>query len=234
MSSGTLRILSLAAAGVAVAAGGFAVRGGKSFARSQPVLQITSPTAGTVVNPGQTVTVIVAASGATFQAVGIMCDTPLGCDLVLSSPPYRFPVKIPASAQIAAGTYTLNATGVISPGQSLDSPNISMDVEPATAITAIRLSTKSITFQEVVGKSPLMVWGTFADGSVMDITKSSRTTYSSGNPKIATVSSTGVVTAVGHDTMSATPVVINYADQTATAHATVQVSTRLLPPDPAP
>jgi hypothetical protein len=64
----------------------------------------------------------------------------------------------------------------------------------------------------------------------MDITESSGTKYTTGNPTIATVDARGVVTAVGHGSMSATPIVVKYGDQT----AVIQVSTTDLPPDAKP
>ena len=57
-------------------------------------LQITSPAGGTIVNPGQVVTVTVTASSA-FQEVIVVGGDPIGFSDSLASPPYQFSIHIP-------------------------------------------------------------------------------------------------------------------------------------------
>jgi hypothetical protein len=152
----------------------------------------------------------------------------LGSSRPLSAPPYQLSLTIPP--KIAAGSHDIRAYG-IRPGQNAgESKPLDLDVEPGVPITKIRLDSRAITFKHAGDKIPVRVWGTFSDGLTMDITESSGTKYTTGNPTIATVDARGVVTAVGHGSMSATPIVVKYGDQT----AVIQVSTTDLPPDAKP
>jgi len=81
-------------------------------------LQITSPADGTTVNPGQTLTVTVNASG-TFQQVILIGSNPMGFSQMLSNPPYQFTIQIPTT--ISPGWYSLTADSVTSPGQGASS-----------------------------------------------------------------------------------------------------------------
>jgi len=203
---------------------------GRSSAQAMPVLlEITAPAEGTVVNPGQTVTFVVTPiSGGSFTSVLLDGPYPFSASPRVSVSPYQLSLAIPQ--KIAAGKYAITAFGARSGQNAGVSKPIHLDVEPSTAIVSMRIVNSTIVFQHAGDKIPVRVWGTFSDGSTMEITKSSGTTYSTGNPKIATVNAIGWVTAVGHDTMSVTPINITYANQT----ATVQVSTMDLPPDSTP
>jgi len=78
-------------------------------------LQITSPADGTVVSPGQVVTVTVAASPASaFQAVVLVGGDAIGFSQVLSAPPYQFSLQIPAGTR--PRRYPLTAEGMTAPG----------------------------------------------------------------------------------------------------------------------
>src|SRR5438552_11715111 len=65
---------------------------------AQPTLQITSPPDGTVVAPGQTLSIAVTASGS-FNRVGLVAHDPIGFSQFLSAPPYQFTLVIPANIQ---------------------------------------------------------------------------------------------------------------------------------------
>jgi len=69
------------------------------------LLQITSPAEGTVVNPGQTVAVVVSPiSGTAFSMVTLNAQRPLPSGQTLTSPPFHFSVVIPANIP-TAGKY---------------------------------------------------------------------------------------------------------------------------------
>jgi hypothetical protein len=198
-------------------------------AQSLPVvLQITSPADGAVVNPGQTVTVIVTPSqGGTFSKVFLVAEHPIGtgASQVLTSPPYQFSITIPNNIG-AARKYFVGATGIAPSGQSGKALRIHLDVEPSVAISSIAVHPKTISFIRAGEAIPLSVAGTFADGSIMDITQSSGTTYTSGDTTAVIVGTTGVVTAIGPGNLGITPVIAQYGNQT----FSVQVSTKRLPP----
>lgn len=79
-----------------------------SLAYAQTV-QITSPSTATVANPGQTLAVAVAVSGATLVHAFVAGDTPIGFSQDLISPPYQFIIQVPTS--IRPGSYQLTAVG---------------------------------------------------------------------------------------------------------------------------
>jgi hypothetical protein len=203
---------------------------GRSSGQAMPILlQITSPADGTIVHPGQTVTVVVTPnSGASFTHVYVEGHVPIGASPAVDAPPYQLSLPIPQ--KIPAGSYPITAFGVRPSQNAGRSPSIKLDVEPSLPVTVIRLDSKAITFKHAGDKIPVSVWGTFSDGSTMNITQSSGITYTTGDSTIATVDKRGVVTAVGHGSMSATPMVATYGDQT----ASLQVSTTYLPPDTTP
>jgi hypothetical protein len=53
-----------------------------------------------------------------------------------------------------------------------------------------------IQFARVGDEIPVRVLGTFADSSNEELTRSSKTTFTSADPRIATVNASGMVTAV--------------------------------------
>ncbi|MGA9392281.1 MAG: hypothetical protein WBV69_17775 [Candidatus Sulfotelmatobacter sp.] len=55
----------------------------------------------------------------------------------------------------------------------------------------------AIQFEHVGDHIPVRVLGAFADGSQEELTKSSKTIFSSADPRIATVTADGVVTSAG-------------------------------------
>jgi len=197
---------------------------GNSRAQGFPILlQITSPPDGTIVNPGQTINVVVTpTSGDTFNAVLLTGDLPI--DQTLATPPYKFSITIPPKATI--GKHFLNATGGRSGQQPGTSHPLDLDVEPSVAISKIRVEPATISFRRAGDRIPLTIWGTFADGSKMNITKSSRTMYSAGDPSVAMVNSTGLVTAANRASRGYAVIVIKYGNQT----VSVSVSTTEIPP----
>jgi hypothetical protein len=65
------------------------------------------------------------------------------------------------------------------------------------APVAIANDSRTLGLAYVGDSGDLLVDGTFADGSKVELQRSSLTTYTSDNPAVATVDSTGVVTATG-------------------------------------
>ncbi len=175
-----------------------------TVAGAQGALQIVSPTSGTIVHPGDTITVTVSTSGGPFAAVIIIPAAPIPSGEMRTAPPFQFVVKIPS--EITCGQYSLIASGVISPGNPIASPPIYIDVERPDAPVA--LSTEPACPLELyVGEQMVLdVLGTYADGSTQDITNSSQTSFVSQATNIVTVSSSGLVTAVSP---GATRIVVN-------------------------
>ncbi len=163
--------------------------------QAQPSLRITSPTDGTVFNPGQTIPVMVNAAPATFQTVIVAGDLPLGFSQILTAPPYQFQMPIPSN--INAGPYTLTAIGITQQGgNAVYSDPVTVPIERPDSPQSLNTDL-SLTFEYIGDSVALAVTGSFADGSTVSLTRSTLTTYISDNPLVATVDANGVVTAVG-------------------------------------
>ena len=156
-------------------------------------LQITSPANGTVVAPGQNIGVTVASSG-TFQEVVVIGTGPIGMSPILTAPPYQFSVAIPAD--MVPGQYWLTADGITAPGQGTTSGSISLTVERPDNPVSLSAQPGVMSFRLTEDQCPLMVVGTFPDGSLIDVTASSYISYQSDAPSVAAVDGDGHVTAV--------------------------------------
>jgi hypothetical protein len=160
----------------------------------QQAITITSPTNGTLVTPGQTITIQVAtATGASFIAVQVVGED-IGFAPPLTAPPYSFTLTVPSNV---IGPRNLTALGVTSPENGIFSPSVVIDSETDAVATALHLNISQIAFQRTGQQMPLNVTATFTDGTSLDITKSSLISYSSVDSTVATVGPTGLVTAAG-------------------------------------
>lgn len=109
--------------------------------QSTPLLQITSPADSTVVNPGQTISVMVASpAGASFAEVGVVGEDPIDLSSAATSIPATFSVTIPSD--IACRKFMLTAVGATTTGQSAHSATILIDV--AESIRAVRTCGRSL------------------------------------------------------------------------------------------
>ncbi len=168
-------------------------------------IHILSPSADTIVRPGQTITVAVAAD-TSVEKLALIGQHPLGVGQVVSEPapgivargqgesrPVRFLLTIPA--QIQPGTYRVTAMGTTS-GGGMESQAITLDVERADEPARIWTEPSGIQSSHPGDHIPIRVLGAFADNSQEELTKSNKTSFTSADPHIATVSADGVVTAV--------------------------------------
>lgn len=159
-------------------------------------IQITAPASGTVVAPGATVSVSVSlGSGANVSQMIILGENPIGLSNPLTAAPFQFSIAIPIS--INAGSYNLTADATGPQGQDLQSAPIAIDVEPSVGITSVQVQPGIIRFRFVGDSLPVTALGTLATGGQMDLTNSTLISYTSSSTAVATVSQTGVVTAVG-------------------------------------
>jgi hypothetical protein len=172
----------------------------------QDRLRIVSPGSGTVARPGQTVTIAVAAD-ASVEKLALIGQHPLGVGQILAggapgiiargqgeSRPIQFLVRIPAGTQ--PGIYRVTAVGRI-PGGDVESEAVTIDVEKSEEPVRIWAEPSAVQFQRVGDEIPVRVLGAFADRSNEELTKSRKTTFTSADPRVATVDASGVVTAVG-------------------------------------
>ena len=172
--------------------------------QGQPTLQITSPSAGTVVNPGQTLTVnITSPTPSAFSGAALVGDNPLGFVGTISALPGQISVTIPSS-QIDCGSYFLTVFGTPTSGRGPVSAIVRLDVERPDFPLTISATLPTIIFDFAGEQIPLELFAGFADGTTLSVTASSYVTYSSSNTAVATVDSTGLVTAVGPGSGSVT------------------------------
>lgn len=161
--------------------------------QNPPLLQITSPIDGTIVNPGQVVTVSVTSpASASFSGLAVIGEKPIGFSNVQTSVPAQFSLTIPTD--INCGPHALTAVGTTTSGQNAGSTPVQVDVERPDMPTAINPQIPQLSFKALGEQFPLVLLGTFSDGSILDVTESSYVTYSSGNTAIATVDANGMVT----------------------------------------
>lgn len=165
-------------------------------AQDTDLLAITSPADGTVVAPGQTVEVTVSSPvGATFAGgVGLTADDPIGPVGIAASLPGQFSVMVPGDA--ACRKYTLTAMATTEAGESA-AASIQIDVELADMPGRVYARLPELVFDADGDTSALTLLAGFFDGSVLDVTQSTRVAYASSDPAVATVDAGGVITAVG-------------------------------------
>jgi hypothetical protein len=169
----------------------------------ESLLQITAPADGTVVNPGQTVTVrVTSPSGAAFENVAVLGQDPLGISTTAKSVPAQFSITIPSNIS-ACRKYSVTAVGVPPAGESVFSDSIALDVErPDTPVSISSFQFPSLTLEANDPPFHLIILATFSDGSQIEVTESSYVTYQSSNTAVATVDPYAGTKAVGPGTAS--------------------------------
>jgi hypothetical protein len=165
--------------------------------RARVSVQITSPASGTVVHMGQTLNVTVSVTGGPVSGVTIMGKL-IAIQPIQTSSPYQFTVTV-ASLDATPGASDLGALAGVPGGQPVYSNPIILDLERPDPPVSIRVQESSLDFDRLGETNTLLVIGTYADGSVLNLTASSLTTYSviSASPTApVTVTPFGQVTSV--------------------------------------
>lgn len=174
-----------------------AVLSSSLYAPAQDVsdaLRIISPADGSVVAPGETITVELSIeSGLFFDAVQVIGED-IGISEPRSAPPFQFSLTIPNNI---IGPRKLTALGIIGSEDGVFSRPVIIDIETDQGLATLSVSPSQIDFQFSGEQMPLSVTGEFADGTGLLITQSTRTNYSSTDTAIAMVDAAGLVTAVG-------------------------------------
>jgi hypothetical protein len=166
-----------------------------SFSAASPTVTIASPAEGTAFHPGQAMSVTVDATPLAFKTVIVVGDLPLGFSQILTAPPYRFRMQIPLDT--VPGPYTLAATGVTHADTAIDSEPVTVAIERPDSPRQLKPDPSTLFFDYIGDYVALGVDGTFSDGSNVELTRSTLTTWVSSNPAVATVDTQGVVTAMG-------------------------------------
>ena len=166
-----------------------------------PLLQITAPAGGTVVNPGTTLSVTVTSpANATFTQVAVIGEDPVGLSNVAATVPAQLSLAIPLD--ISCGQLMLTAEGNTTSGQSATSDPVFVDIERSDFPASLSSTLSGLVLSSQGEQLPLIILATFFDATVLDVSRSSYLTFASGNTNVATVDAHGVVTAVGPGTGS--------------------------------
>jgi hypothetical protein len=188
--------------------------------QSPPQIQITSPVAGTVVSPNQTVSVSVSSpTGTSFSKVAVIAEDPLISSSIAVSLPAQLTITVPAT--ISPGTYMLTAMGTTTAGNVTQSTTVLIDVERPDMPTSISVNPSKLLFRSSGQRAPLGVSATFPDGSTLEVTRSSNLGYISSNTSVAAVDKNGIVKAVAKGSASITA---TYSRGTQNVSTTLQVT----------
>jgi len=168
------------------------------------LIHILSPSSGLVVRPGQTIAFAVAADSS-VQKLALIGHHPLGVARLAAGAtaaivgqgqgearPMQFSLTIPTTIQ--PGIYRVTAVGRTSSGE-VESDTLALDVEKAQEPARIWTEPAIIQFNHLGDQIPVRVLGAFADGSQEELTRSSRTVFTSADPRVATTTADGLVTA---------------------------------------
>lgn len=184
------------------------------------LLAISSPASNALINPGQTMTVnVTSPANVTFVNVGVLAEQPIGISTTLTTGvPAQFTLDVPAD--IACRRYIVTADGTTAAGQDV-STSLMIDVERPDMPTSIRAAHSSIGFEAPGASVPIRILGSFADGKVLDVTRSTNVVYESSDPTVATMSASGEVTAL---TAGDAVITVTYGPQGQNIIATIPVN----------
>jgi len=155
-------------------------------------ISITSPAPGTIVTPGDAVTVTVETVGVQPQAVLIVGP---GNAVYLEAPPFTTSFTIPVTS---IGGYVLNAMAFYTGSAGAFAAPISLNLNITAALTSISVVNDALVLQRPGSTQQLLVVGTYSDGVRRNITHAPGTVYQATNlASVASVSATGFVTALG-------------------------------------
>jgi hypothetical protein len=168
-----------------------------SSAQPPAAMIIVSPSAGSMIQPGQALTISVhVASGTYPKGVAVIGQDPLGSagfSPVVDSAA-SFTLGVPANT--SPGLYKITAVSVDSTGAMVSSKPVTIDVERADVPTQIKVYPPSVTLELVGDTLLLTIFGVFPGGGELDLTHSSKLRFISENTSVA-VAQDGVFSAVG-------------------------------------
>lgn len=210
---------SLTAAAIGVMGVLFPLAASAQIIHQSNALVITSPLSGTVVNPGETITVSVTVNSGTYPKGIAIVGGESGGPGVTAGPVAgtspSFSVTIPANAN--PGPLTISADGMDSSGNFDSSFDVSLDVERTDIPVSLRVSPPSIPFQFVGESIEFTVMGAYGDGSWHGLTQSSLLQVTSNDTAVVVVKN-GAIIASGPGT---TTILVTYG--TATTSISVSV-----------
>jgi hypothetical protein len=149
---------------------------------SAQTLQIEYPGNDSLLYEGQTYTILVTVGGA-VQNIYVLTQPPLPAAQP-TSVPTQFTLTLPTN--IPPGLYSIAAVGS-SNGSDIESAPVMADIERQDLPTSLTAQPTMITFQSIGDQHPILVWGTYSDGTTMLVSNSLLAHWSSNNTGVATV-----------------------------------------------
>lgn len=165
---------------------------GSATAQQTTGLEITSPAAGSQFSPGDVVTVVV--------------SSPAGLNLrslFVSGEWAALPVTLPATVTLPVpttqrlGVGYIDATGVTTDDQIVEARPVRIAVERPDVPIGLTVEGSGLYFKNPGYDLPVRLKATFADGAVLDVTESTRVSYTSSNQLVAIANNGNRVSAVG-------------------------------------
>jgi hypothetical protein len=198
-----------------------------------PGVKITSPVDGSVVHPGETITVSVTATAESpaVKAVAIIGQDPIGFAQVATPLPASISLVIPPVNR--AGLYSLTAVAA-TPTGVLESESIEIDVESAELPTSLSTPFEHIDLETQGEEWPIQLEAEFPEKKYMTVAESSNVVFESSNAEVATVNNFGMITAVAAGTAAITASYRNSGGEiVAKTHIRLTVGPFLVSPCPA-
>jgi hypothetical protein len=183
-------------------------------------LRIDSPRDGATVAPGETLQVSVSSPDRTrFVGITVVMEDPIEIEQKATSLPARFAIKIPE--HIAPGSYSVSALAGRANGE-LVLAVIEVDIERRDMPRAITPRLPQVYLEEKGETRRIELIGDFGNAQ-LDVTNSSKLTYESSDTAVATVNTSGTITAVGR---GRTTVIVWYGARASGIKATIPVEVR--------
>lgn len=174
-------------------------------AEGDPFVKITSPKSGVVVRAGEHLTMTVDATPRAFAEV----TAPAVFAGSSSGPPYEFSITVPSDMD--PGLHTVVVIGIPASGlkavksdKDLVQDEIDLDVERIDGPASIKVQLLDMRinaeagFQHIGETRRFEVTGVFADGTEVDLRRSTLNVYVCIPDYVVKVDGEGVVTAIGH------------------------------------
>lgn len=173
-------------------------------------LQIDSPVDGTIVHPGETITVrVTSPTDRSWSVLTVLTKLSDAMPTEAHSVPGEFSITIPSNID-TSGRYALTAFGTTAAGELVESDSINVDVERSDMPVSLSEVNSSSLFAVAPGQTyNLLILAHFADGKMLDVRESGKLAFHSTDPKIATVDATGAVRAVAPGTAS---IIVTYGN----------------------
>jgi Bacterial Ig-like domain (group 2) len=170
-----------------------------------PRVNLTSPAAGTIFTPGDTINMVVELTAP------LMVSNTVGATLVnLTHLPATWTSGLSFSGSFVippaiTGALTIAPDFTDTDGNTFTGAPVTVGIRPSGTPDSIALQQHDFLVAPDAAQQQLYVDGTYSDGSVLDLTSSfTGTTYTSSNQSVVTVNGDGLVQIVGQGFVSIT------------------------------